>query len=235
MSNRYIPPKPETKPEKKPDAAAPKGDNALWRIPEWFPELDKVLVGRFQAYHSELLKFNSRLNLISRNSEREADEAHFADCILAAKAMNQVQFDKPVYDLGAGNGFPGLVLGLIHPKSEFRLVESDSRKAEFLKHMIAALKLTNCQVLNVRVETLLTSKMEIAVSRGFASISKALLAVNKGFTKGGRVYHMKGSAWSTEIAEIPTQLISLWSPELVGEYNLPDTQARRVVVCTTKN
>jgi 16S rRNA (guanine527-N7)-methyltransferase len=89
--------------------------------------------------------------------------------------------------------------------------------------------------MNVRLETLKASEMSLAVSRGFANISKSLLAVNKCFTKGGRFYHMKGSNWSTEIAEIPTQIISLWSPELVGEYTLPDTQARRGVVCTTKN
>ncbi len=234
MSSKFSTPRfPPTAAEKKPEA--PKGDNALWRVPEWFPDLNPSVIQKMQIYHSELLKFNSKLNLISRNTERDADEAHFADCILATKLMAKVNLNKPVYDFGAGNGFPGIILSILIPNVEFRMVESDSRKCEFLKHMVAALELKNAQVLNVRVETLLSSEMEIAVSRGFASISKALLATNKGFQKGGRLYHLKGSNWSSEIAEIPTQLISLWSPELIGEYTLPDTQARRVVVCTTKN
>ncbi len=234
MSSRFPPVRfPAPKSDKKPEP--PKGDNALWRIPEWFPNLEPTLLEQLHTYHRELLKFNVRLNLVSRNTEREADEIHFADCILAGQVMADVKLNKPVYDLGSGNGLPGLVLALMRPKSEFRLVESDSRKCEFLKHMIMVLKISNCAVMNVRLETLMKSDMEIAVSRGFANISKSLLAVNKGCTKGGRVYHMKGSNWSTEIGEIPTQIISLWSPELVGEYTLPDTQARRGVVCTTKN
>jgi 16S rRNA (guanine527-N7)-methyltransferase len=211
------------------------GNNALWRVPEWFPKLDAPLKEQLGLYHSELLKFNIRLNLVSRNTEREADEIHFADCILAGLALAKVKFDKPVYDLGSGNGFPGLVLALMRPEASFLLVESDSRKCEFLKHVIAVLKIRNCEVLNVRLETLKGTQMSLAVSRGFANISKSLLAVNKLFVKGGQFYHLKGSNWGREIAEIPTQIISLWSPELVEEYSLPDTQARRSVVCTTRN
>jgi len=224
---------PATKSDNKDDGA--KGDNALWRIPAWFPDLDGALVGQLQLYHSELLKFNVRLNLVSRNTERDADEIHFADCILATQLLEKVKLDQPVYDLGSGNGLPGLVMALMRPNSQFILVESDSRKCEFLKHMVAVLKISNCQIMNVRLETLKASEMSLAVSRGFANVSKSLLAVNKCFTKGGRFYHLKGSNWSTEIAEIPSQLISLWSPQLLGEYNLPDTQARRAVVCTTKS
>ncbi len=234
MSTRFPPARfPIAKQDK--SNAEPKADNALWRIPQWFPQLDGVLAEQLRLYHSELLKFNVRLNLVSRSTEREADEIHFADCILAGLALSKVKLDKPVYDLGSGNGLPGLVMALMRPDSQFLLVESDSRKCEFLKHMIAVLNIRNCRVLNVRLETLKSSEMSLAMSRGFANISKTLLAVNKCFTKGGRFYHLKGSNWGTEIAAIPTQIISLWSPELVSEYSLPDTQARRSVVCTTKD
>ncbi len=123
----------------------------------------------------------------------------------------------------------------MRPEAEFLLLESDSRKCEFLKHIVAALKLQNCKVMNVRLESLGASEISVAISRGFANISKSLLAVNKSFRSGGRFYHMKGSNWSTEVGEIPTQIVALWAPELVGEYNFPDTQVRRAVVCTTKS
>jgi hypothetical protein len=45
---------------------------------------------------------------------------------------------------------------------------------------------------------------------------------------------MKTTTWSTEIAEIPSQLCAMWAPELVGEYSLPHAQARRAVVATKK-
>ncbi|NJL23944.1 MAG: 16S rRNA (guanine(527)-N(7))-methyltransferase RsmG [Calothrix sp. SM1_5_4] len=208
--------------------------NALWRIPEWFPSLSPEVVLTLKSYHSELLKFNLRLNLISRNTERDADEVHFADCILASEVLAKVHLGAEVFDVGSGNGLPGILFAILRPQTTFHLVESDSRKAEFLKHMIHVLGLKNADVMAVRLESLKGMAASVAVSRGFASISKTCLGCNRIFPVGGKFYHLKGSNWSTEIAEIPSQLISIWKPELVGEYTLPVSQARRAVVCTTK-
>ncbi len=208
--------------------------NALWRVPDWFKDVDAKLLSQYQIYHSELLKFNMRLNLISRGTERDADEVHFADCILASRILPRTTLGKEVYDLGSGNGLPGIVLALNYPETQFLLVEGDSRKCEFLKHIIHVLQIGNAKPMNVRLETLKNHSIEVAMSRGFASLSKSLLMVNRCFQKGGRFYHMKGGSWSSEIAEIPSQLISVWRPELVGEYSLPVSQARRAIICTTK-
>jgi 16S rRNA (guanine527-N7)-methyltransferase len=209
-------------------------NNALWRIPEWFPNLDKTVAERVKVYHSELLKFNLRLNLISRASERDADETHFADSLFASQMILKSDPGKRIYDIGSGNGLPGVILSILDPSLEILLVESDSRKCEFLKHITHVLQLKNTTVMNIRLETLKASVMHTAVSRGFANISKAVLAVNRCFTTGGKFYHLKGSTWSSEIAEIPSQLISVWSPELIGEYSLPTSQARRAVIVTVK-
>ncbi len=212
----------------------PKSDNALWRIPEWFPDLPSDLQEQLKTYHAELLKFNVRLNLISRTTERDSDEVHFADCVFTARIIEQIKIPTPIFDIGSGNGLPGLIMALLSSNQEFYLVESDSRKCEFLKHILHVLMIKNCTIMNVRLESLKAEEIQAAVSRGFASITKTILAINKSFTSGGRFFHMKGSNWSTEIAEIPSQLMSVWSPSLVGEYSLPVSQARRAVVCTTK-
>ncbi|HMN66952.1 MAG TPA: 16S rRNA (guanine(527)-N(7))-methyltransferase RsmG [Bdellovibrionales bacterium] len=212
----------------------PQGNNALWRIPEWFPDLDPKLGEQLKVYHSELLKFNLKLNLISRSTERDADEVHFADCLLALELMKKVKLGAKVHDIGSGNGIPGLICALQNPSVEFFLIESDARKCEFLKHIVHVLQLKNARLMNVRLETLKDEGIECAISRGFASISKSILSMNKFVGKGVRFFHLKGNNWSYEIAELPSQLISVWTPELVGEYSLPSSQARRAVVCTTK-
>jgi 16S rRNA (guanine527-N7)-methyltransferase len=208
--------------------------NALWRIAEWFPALESTIIDKMRQYHAEMLRFNARLNLISRNTEREADELHFADCILAIQAMAKVQLPAEVFDLGSGNGLPGIVMALFYPNIRFRLVEGDGRKCEFLKHVSHHLGLNNIEIMNLRLETLAGANMEAAVTRGFASISKACLMGNRTFKVGGRLFHFKGNSWSSEIAEIPSQLMSVWKPELIGEYSLPVSQARRAIVCTLK-
>lgn len=209
-------------------------DNALWRISEWFPQMDAKLAEALKLYHSELIRFNGRLNLISRSTEREADESHFADSILAADLLAPLDIGKTVHDIGSGNGLPGLILALKRPDVKFLLVESDARKSEFLKHMTFVLGLSNTEVLNVRLETLQAAQIETAISRGFAALSKSLLVVNRTFRKGGKFFHLKGNNWSREVADIPSQLMAVWVPELVGEYSLPVSQVRRAVICTKK-
>jgi len=209
-------------------------DNALWRLAEWMPNTPSQQIDLLKLYHSELLKFTKRLNLISHNTERDADEVHFSDCLQACQLISGKIGKGPVFDVGSGNGLPGIILGVLNPTVEINLVESDSRKCEFLKHAISVLQLKNVKVMNVRLESLKTSNMAVGVTRGFASLSKTLLACNKLFVRGGKFYHLKGAAWSREIAEIPSQILSAWSPELLGEYSLPVSQARRGVITTTK-
>lgn len=238
MSARFPPPKssfpaPATKPAPT-NAAAADSNNALWRLREWFPDLEPNAHEMLKVFHSELIKFNLRLNLIARPTEREADELHFADCLSASQLIGAAGLNRPVYDVGSGNGLPGIVIGLLNPSVEVNLIESDSRKCEFLKHAVHVLKLSNVKVMNLRLESLKQAELSIGVSRGFATIAKTILACNRLFVKGGKFYHLKGPSWSREIADIPSQLISAWTPELVGEYSLPVSQSRRSVVCTTK-
>lgn len=208
--------------------------NAMWRIPEWFPNMPAAALEQLKAYHTELLKFNLRLNLVSKNSEREADEQHFADCLLAVEIILKQPLPERVFDIGSGNGLPGLVLAILDPKREVHLVESDMRKAEFLKHVSTTVKLKNVKIIVARFESLKEAGMMCGVSRGFASISKTVLTCNKIFESGGQFFHLKSNSWSSEVAELPSQLISVWSPKLVGDYVLPVSQARRAVVSTQK-
>ena len=230
-TGRGFPPKPEFKKERPQE---PKADNALWRLAEWFPDLPSAKMEQLKIFHGELLKFNSRVNLISKSTEREADELHFADCLLASELILPVNLPSRIFDIGSGNGFPGLLFGILDTDREFLLVESDQRKSEFLKHCISVLKLKNVSVLNMRFENLSQMSVEAVMARGFASIAKALLGFNKIFDVGGQFIHLKGNNWSTEIANLPSQLISVWQPELLGEYFLPVSQARRAVVITQK-
>lgn len=212
-------------------------ENVLWRIPEWFKDLPEETLSKLKTYHSELIRFNAKLNLIGRQTEREADEQHFADCIPAAQTVLSRVQDGVVYDFGSGNGLPGVILAIVAefaaPQLKIVLVDSDERKAEFLKQMIFGLKLSNAQVLNQRVEEL-KGQVQFAITRGFASISKVALVCKDVVIPGGEIFHMKSSTWVREVGEMPSQLCAFWAPSLLAEYNLPTSQARRAIVSTKK-
>lgn len=212
--------------------------NVLWRIDSWFPNLPVGVLEKLHAYHAELIRYNSKLNLIGRQTERDADEQHFADCISAAQlTLAQLEGVNEIYDLGSGNGLPGIVLSILaessRPDLKVKLVDSDERKGEFLKQMVFLLKLPRTEVLVSRVEEL-GVKMPAAITRGYASVSKVALVCKDVVEVGGVIFHMKGSNWVREVGEMPSQLCAFWAPELVGEYSLPLSQARRAIVSTKK-
>ena len=59
-----------------------------------------------------------------------------------------------IADVGAGAGFPGLVLAVALPGAQVDLVESVGRKCEFMRRAIAAAEIPNAGVLNARSEDL---------------------------------------------------------------------------------
>ncbi|MEN0057833.1 MAG: 16S rRNA (guanine(527)-N(7))-methyltransferase RsmG [Bdellovibrio sp.] len=206
-----------------------------WRIDEWFPDLSPEVRTSLKTYHDELIKFNRTVNLISAKTVLVADALHFADSILASKIIHNsnVSFNK-IYDLGSGNGFPGMIFGILYPSIEVILVESDLKKCEFLRHIVSYLSLKNVKVENKTVESLGDGSVQYAMARGLSSISRSILLTRKTVPKGGVFFHLKGEEWGIEVGEIPIQLCSIWSPSLVGEYKLPIGAMKFYVIKTDK-
>jgi 16S rRNA (guanine527-N7)-methyltransferase len=57
-----------------------------------------------------------------------------------------------IADVGAGAGFPGLVLAVALPAAQVDLIESVGRKCDFMNRAIEAAGITNATVLNTRSE-----------------------------------------------------------------------------------
>ena len=212
----------------------PAPSEIFWRIDSWFPELDSTTLGKLKKLHDELLRFNKTINLISVKTIPAADVIHFADSILSCQFIHGAKGPAEIFDLGSGNGFPGLVYAILFPKTVVRLVESDQRKAEYLKHAASSLQLKNVEVLVRTIEAMPERSIQFAMTRGLSNISRSLLMTRKSFKKGGILFHIKGEEWATEVADIPSQLCSFWLPGLVSEYKLPIGSVKFAVVSTEK-
>ncbi len=201
----------------------------------WFPELSDDTHSKLEIYQEELLKFNKAINLISVSTESRVEAVHFADSILAAKLIFPVLVpQKEIYDFGSGNGFPGLVMSAMFPQFKFILVERDGRKAEFLKHAASKMKLTNVQTIIKTVEDLPDNSCHNVVTRGFASLHKSMLMSRRPMAKDGKLFHLKGDSFTSELVAVPSQLFSHWNASLLGNYTLPETNSVETVVLTEK-
>ncbi len=206
-----------------------------WRIKTWFPDIDEKQLALLRTYFVELIKFNKVVNLVSAKTILGADSIHFADSIFASRIVSKkANVSEYLYDLGSGNGFPGLVYSILYPDQKMILMDSDERKCEFMKHVVDTLGLPNTKVQNKKIDLLPDDSIGQAICRGFAPIPKALLMLRKIVKSKGFIYHLKSADWSLEISQIPTQLCSIWQPALEAEYALPEGDVRMYVVRTDK-
>jgi 16S rRNA (guanine(527)-N(7))-methyltransferase RsmG len=103
--------------------------------------------------HYELvLKWNKRLHLTTLTRPREFFERHilesaFSDSLIFP-SINQI------WDLGSGLGAPGMVITILRPDLDVRLVEVSRNKALFLKEAAVHLNLKNVKVIESRIEAI---------------------------------------------------------------------------------
>jgi 16S rRNA (guanine(527)-N(7))-methyltransferase RsmG len=124
---------------------------------------------KLEIYIAELIKWNDKINLISRStSPQEIIERHILDC---AQLKDFIPNKKSIiYDIGTGAGLPGLVLSILGYE-QIILVEIHTKKGAFLHHIINKLNLP-CTLINDDVNKLDSSfpKADYITSRAFASI-----------------------------------------------------------------
>ena len=109
------------------------------------PQLQQI-----SPYLDLLLKWNARINLTSVRDPQEILTRHFGESFFAAEHLFS---NSPiVFDLGSGAGFPGLPLAIYAPYARITLLESQNKKATFLKEVARALTLTNVNVFSGRAE-----------------------------------------------------------------------------------
>lgn len=82
---------------------------------------------------------------------QQAIDVHVADS-LSALGLDVVRDARMIADLGAGAGFPGLVLAAALPEARVALVESVGRKCAFIERAIAAAGLDNAAAVCARAE-----------------------------------------------------------------------------------
>jgi 16S rRNA (guanine527-N7)-methyltransferase len=88
---------------------------------------------------------------VSSVVDERAWQVHVVDSLTGLE-VSELQAAGRIADVGAGAGFPGLVLAVALPGAEVDLIESVSRKCEFIGRAIAAAGIANATVRNTRSE-----------------------------------------------------------------------------------
>ncbi len=115
------------------------------------------------TYIDILIRWNARINLTAIRDPEEIVTRHFGESLFAArhlfpKHVGTDAFVRPteqstaVADLGSGAGFPGIPIKLWAPDISLTLIESNHKKATFLREVARVLTLTDIDIQNTRAE-----------------------------------------------------------------------------------
>jgi 16S rRNA (guanine527-N7)-methyltransferase len=165
------------------------------------------------TYIDILLHWNARINLTAIRNEEEIVTRHFGESLFAARhlfpkvypvspvppvvkafdpALDSAEAEsrKPearVADLGSGAGFPGVPIKIWAPNIALTLIESNQKKATFLREIARALTLTNINIQNTRAETLPPSTFDVVTLRAVERLPQILPVAANLLARQGRL------------------------------------------------
>lgn len=125
---------------------------------------------RLDLYAELLLKWQPKINLVGPDTVPELWRRHFLDSMQLLPLLPAAT--QRLVDLGSGAGFPGLVLAMLGVP-EVHLVESDARKAIFLREVArqAGVAVT---VHNMRIEAMTPLPADVVTARALAPLPRLL-------------------------------------------------------------
>ena len=165
---------------------------AIAHLLQPFIELDEMRLRAISTYIDLLLKWNSRINLTAIRDPSEIVQRHFGESLFAAQFMLTQKSVATAIDLGSGAGFPGVPLAMLAPDVQVTLIESQQKKATFLKELIYALGLRNLKVFSDRAESY-PATADLVMLRAVERFEQALTMAVRLAKAGGRIALMIGS------------------------------------------
>jgi 16S rRNA (guanine527-N7)-methyltransferase len=160
-------------------------------------------VAAFVTYERELLSWNEQFNLTAIRDSEGIRTKHFLDSLSCLLAMKDIPANRLI-DIGTGAGLPGLPLKIVIPELQLTLVESVGKKAEFCRHVAAAIGLSRVDVVQARAEDLgllpaHREKYDWAVARAVANLPVLVEYLLPLVRLGGGMLAQKGETGPAEM------------------------------------
>ena len=186
-------------------------------------DLDRAHAEPLLAYLALLDRWNRTYNLTAIRDPREMVAKHLLDSLV----MHHFVGDGTLADLGTGPGLPGIPLAIVQPGLQVTLVESNGKKARFLREAVRTLGLGNARVAESRIEALdQPGAFDLITARALATLPLILKLGGHLLKPDGRLLAMKGVRPEDEIADLPAG----WQVLGVHPLQVPGLSAARHLV-----
>ena len=169
-----------------------------------------------------IAKWNRIHNLTAVREDAKMVSVHALDCLALVPHLHA----DSMVDVGSGAGLPGIPLALMWPQTRVVLLDSNHKKAAFLRQAVIELGLKNASVVCERVEQWHPDeRFDLVISRAFSDLPEFLRLAGSLCKAGGLVAAMKGVYPDEEIAQLPPtfklrETLPLKVPGLLAERHL---------------
>jgi len=154
-------------------------------------------------YLALLQKWNRVYNLTAIREPSKLVSHHLLDSLAVLPHIT----GSSIADVGSGAGLPGIPLAIARPNCSVFLVESNHKKAAFLRQTIIELGLQSVTVVISRVEAWRPDpQVAIAISRAFSDLTGFIDAARHLVGPDGMLTAMKGIYPHEELAQMPSDV-----------------------------
>lgn len=191
-----------------------------------FPDVPRETWDQLAKFVELVRKWQKAVNLVSASSLPQIWERHILDSLQLAFLTSP--HARQWIDLGSGGGFPGIVVAAARPETRMHLVESDQRKAAFLREASRELGL-DAEVHATRIEHFVASfegTPDVVSARALASLDKLLNLSCPLLRKGAIGLFPKGQDIEREL----TDATKSWMIQYELVPSITDPRARIVVI-----
>ena len=200
-------------------------------------QLDESRLNQISTYIDILLRWNARTNLTAIRKEEEIVTRHFGESLFAARALFPERVGtglRPILaeqgaaghlvDVGSGPGFPGLPIKIWNPRLRLTLIESNQRKATFLREVIRTLTLTKVDVFPARAETHPPATADLVTLRAVEHFDQSLPTAAQLVIPGGRLALLIGSLQVDQAHHLTPNFT--WAPPVL----IPSSETRILLI-----
>ncbi len=187
--------------------------------------VSRETVERLDHFVAHFLKWQSAVQLVAPSTLPTIWTRHIADSL---QLLPDIADAKEVVDVGSGGGFPGLVLAVAATDKKFHLIESDTRKASFLREALRITS-TTAEVYAERVESVakrISTGIHMVTARAFAPLPKLLELTEPYFLSGATAVFLK----SQDIDEELTIAAKSWNVNYRLRNSLTDPRGRILLI-----
>lgn len=164
------------------------------------PDLAPALL----AYLAELVKWNAAYNLTSVRDPVDMVTRHLLDALaVLPRAADFLHDDTRLLDVGSGAGLPGIPLAIARPRWQVTVLDSNGKKARFLRHAVRVLGLANVTVVEARVEHHRADHpFDAIISRALSALGEFTQTSDHLLAQNGIWLAMKGRVEPAELAPL---------------------------------